>query len=106
MLQQSAAVQTEYLCLANMNVWCAKKYCVWDRLGRVLDNQGLMKDLWDISWFKMAAEPPPAKLDYKSRRLVGQIVEYVKSQGIFDQFRRDCIEELEQKVSLIFSWSQ
>lgn len=54
----------------------------------------------------MAAEPPPAKLDYKSRRLVGQIVEYVKSQGIFDQFRRDCIEELEQKVSLIFSWSQ
>ena len=55
----------------------------------------------------MAAEPPPpAKLDYKSRRLVGQIVEYVKSQGIFDQFRRDCIEELEQKVSLIFRWSQ
>ena len=49
MLQQSAALQTEYLCLANMNVWCAKKYCVWDRLGRVLDNQGLMKDLWDIS---------------------------------------------------------
>jgi len=47
----------------------------------------------------MASEPP-AKLDYKSRQLVRQIVEHVKSQGIFDQFRRGCIEELEQKVGL------
>ena len=49
--------------------------------------------------FNMASEPP-AKLDYKSRQLVRQIVEHVKSQGIFDQFRRGCIEELEQKVGL------
>lgn len=48
----------------------------------------------------MAAEPP-AKLDYESRLLVSQIVEHVKSQGIFDQFRRDCIEELEQKVGFL-----
>lgn len=47
----------------------------------------------------MAAEQP-AKLDYESRRLVDQIVQHVKSQGIFDQFRRDCIDELEQKVGL------
>ena len=43
----------------------------------------------------MAAEPP-AQLD----QIVRQIVEHVKSQGIFDQFRRDCIEELEQKVGV------
>lgn len=48
----------------------------------------------------MAAEPPVEKLDYKSRELVRQIVEHVKSQGIFDQFRRGCIEELEQKVGV------
>lgn len=56
-------------------------------------------DFWEISSsiFKMAAEQP-AKLDHESRRLVSQIVEHVKSQGIFDQFRRDCIDELEQKV--------
>ena len=46
---------------------------------------------------KMAAERP-AKLDYKSRLLVDQIVQHIKSQGIFDQFRRDCTDELEQKV--------
>lgn len=45
----------------------------------------------------MAAERP-AKLDYKSRLLVDQIVQHIKSQGIFDQFRRDCTDELEQKV--------
>ena len=52
----------------------------------------------------MAAEPP-AKLDNESRRLVCQIVQHVKSQGIFDQFRRDCIDELEQKVGYKLHWN-
>lgn len=57
-------------------------------------------DFWDgclSQTLKMAAERP-AKLDYKSRLLVDQIVQHIKSQGIFDQFRRDCTDELEQKV--------
>ena len=57
-------------------------------------------DFWDgclSQTPKMAAERP-AKLDYKSRLLVDQIVQHIKSQGIFDQFRRDCTDELEQKV--------
>lgn len=41
------------------------------------------------------------RVDGNSRRLVAQIVDHVKAQGIFDQFRRDCMEELERKVGMI-----
>ena len=51
---------------------------------------------------KMAVTP--TRLDGKTRRLVETIVEHVKSQGIFDQFRRECLEELDQKVLILFFW--
>lgn len=45
MLQQSAAVQTEYFCLANMNVWCAKSIVFEIDWAEFLTT----KDLWDIA---------------------------------------------------------
>ncbi|XP_020902123.1 biorientation of chromosomes in cell division protein 1-like 1 [Exaiptasia diaphana] len=38
-------------------------------------------------------------LDSKSRTLIGKIVAHLKSQGNFDELRRDCLEELDKMES-------
>jgi len=37
-------------------------------------------------------------LDGKSRDLIAKIVAHLKSQGNFDELRRDCLEELDKMV--------
>lgn len=39
-------------------------------------------------------------LDGKSRDLIAKIVAHLKSQGNFDELRRDCLEELDKMVSI------
>ena len=36
-------------------------------------------------------------------QLVNKLVDELKSQGIFDQIRSDCLAEVDTKVSLLFS---
>ena len=50
-------------------------------------------------FFKMAGISNPAiEHDAKTRGIILHIVEQIKSQGVFDRFRRDCLEELDSKV--------
>ena len=49
--------------------------------------------------FKMAGvSNPGVEHDAKTRGIILHIVEQIKSQGVFDRFRRDCLEELDSKV--------
>ena len=41
---------------------------------------------------------PTVEHDAKTRGIILHIVEQIKSQGVFDRFRRDCLEELDGKV--------
>lgn len=47
-------------------------------------------------------------LDSKSRNLIGKIVAHLKSQGNFDELRKDCLEELDKMVylSTVFSFGK
>ena len=40
---------------------------------------------------------PGVEHDAKTRGIILHIVEQIKSQGVFDRFRRDCLEELDSK---------
>lgn len=53
----------------------------------------------NVKFFKMAGISNPAiEHDAKTRGIILHIVEQIKSQGVFDRFRRDCLEELDSKV--------
>ena len=43
--------------------------------------------------------PPEPQLDIEDPRLVDAIVEDLKSQGVFDKIRAECIGEVDTKVS-------
>ena len=52
--------------------------------------------------------PPEPPLDIEDPRLVDVIVEDLKSQGVFDKIRAECIGEVDTKVGkkkYYFSWS-
>ena len=41
---------------------------------------------------------PGVEHDAKTRGIILHIVEQIKREGVFDRFRRDCLEELDSKV--------
>lgn len=46
------------------------------------------------------------QLDSKSRDLTAKIVAHLKSQGNFDELRRDCLEELDKMASFMFFFNR
>ena len=38
-------------------------------------------------------------------KVADEVVNNLKSQGLFDQFRKECLEELEHQVRVVFSLS-
>lgn len=50
-----------------------------------------------------SAPPPPGPPAPADPRLVDKLVEELKSQGMFDQIRKDCNQEVDTKVTPRFS---